>query len=947
MATKLKFATYNVRGLKNDKKRRDVFSYLSSKNFDIICLQETHAEEIDRKKWEKEWRGKIFQSLGSNKSKGCAILLSEKMDTTIVQAHENLENGRLVKLEFSNDDNQQYYILCIYAPNDGEDRKQFFKKLSRKIEQETNNNMCIMIGGDFNCTLNIHKDRSNQRKYPDVGQKELNDVIKKHNLEDIWKRRNPETKEFTWDGGENRGNKSRIDFWLTSKTSDPYIMESRNVEAPYSDHSLVEITLKNSQAQRGPGVWMMNVEVLKSPIFDRCFKELWQHAINNKERFTDPKIWWNNTKREIKELAIWVSNEKNRQMKEDITTVEIELAKIKDKPGEENKIADLKDKLAELYEDKHRGERIRSRTQWWEEGEKSTNYFFSLEKMRQQDKNWTAINDKNGKTVEGIENIQKIQMEFYEQLYKSQNLIHDENDINEFLLFLDNKLNDEEKETLERDITIEEMEKTVKLMPNNKSPGLDGIPVEFYKKYWKLIGKDVHKIIIEALDTGELTTSQRRTAVVLLYKKGERKDIKNWRPLRKINTDRKIGSKILTERMKKILHKIIHEDQTGGIKGRYIGENIRLLLDIIEMNEEENEEGAILLMDEEKAYDRVERPWVYTVMQHINIGNRFIKWVKAIYNNGEACIITNGYKSSFFKETRGLLQGESLSGFLYILQAEPLGRKIRADKNITGMLIKRPNTECKIAAYMDDTSIPLRNLSFIPVILDTVAKYGKITGSKLNISKTKGIVLKKENTGVHYGVECIHSSEKVLGIHIGNEIDTAGIWNEMCKKTEQKLNQWQKRDLSISGKILLIKTLAISKVIYNMNMQCFTDAQLEQFNKIMYNFLWNGKQHFISKSICEESRIVGGLSMPNTFTIKSCVRIQWVLRSLVNHRQNNNRLSTLLPLKYFGCLDKQFNVSLYALRVDNCEDAIKRSNIPKFYQECIISFQELLRKTKA
>ena len=101
------------------------------------------------------------------------------------------------------------------------------------------------------------------------------------------------------------------------------------------------------------------------------------------------------------------------------------------------------------------------------------------------------------------------------------------------------------------------MEKVVKLMPNNKSPGLDGIPIEFYKQYWELIGDEVHKIISEALDGGELTTSQRRTAVILLYKKGERKDIKNWRPLKKINTDRKIGSKIMTERLKKVLHKII------------------------------------------------------------------------------------------------------------------------------------------------------------------------------------------------------------------------------------------------------------------------------------------------------------------------------------------------------------------------------------------------------
>ena len=98
----------------------------------------------------------------------------------------------------------------------------------------------------------------------------------------------------------------------------------------------------------------------------------------------------------------------------------------------------------------------------------------------------------------------------------------------------------------------------------------------------------------------------------------------------------------------------------------------------------------------------------------------------------------------------------------------------------------QPNIQCKIAAFMDDTSIPLRKLTFIPTVLDTIHKFEQITGSKLNISKTKGIVLKKENTGTHYGIECIYSSEKVLGIHIGNEIDLNGIWEDLCKKTEKK-----------------------------------------------------------------------------------------------------------------------------------------------------------------
>ena len=247
---------------------------------------------------------------------------------------------------------------------------------------------------------------------------------------------------------------------------------------------------------------------------------------------------------------------------------------------------------------------------------------------------------------------------------------------------------------------------------------------------------------------------------------------------------------------------------------------------------------------------------------------------------------------------------------------------------------------------MDDTSIPLRSIRYIPTTLDIIHKFGRLSGGKLNISKTKGIVLKKENAGTHYGIDCIYNSEKVLGIYIGNKVEIDQIWQELYEKTDKKLTLWQKRDLSMSGKVLIIKTLAISKIIYNLNMQCFTDVQLEQFNKLLYKFLWNGKQHFISKTICEENKINGGLSMPNCLTIKKCVRIQWVLRTLTNHLQSNDRTSTIIPMQYFKCMDAETNTILYALRVDSCSDKIQKLKIPQFYKECITSFQELLRKSK-
>ena len=80
MDMKIKFASYNVRGLKNDIKRRKLFSYLTAKKYDVVCLQETHCEKNDLPKWEKEWKGNIYSNFGTNRSKGTAILMNDRMN---------------------------------------------------------------------------------------------------------------------------------------------------------------------------------------------------------------------------------------------------------------------------------------------------------------------------------------------------------------------------------------------------------------------------------------------------------------------------------------------------------------------------------------------------------------------------------------------------------------------------------------------------------------------------------------------------------------------------------------------------------------------------------------------------------------------------------------------------------------------------------------------------
>ena len=163
-------------------------------------------------------------------------------------------------------------------------------------------------------------------------------------------------------------------------------------------------------------------------------------------------------------------------------------------------------------------------------------------------------------------------------------------------------------------------------MKSNKSPGQDGICVEFYKVYWNDVKNDVLEVFVHGLNNKLLAYSQYMAVIIkLLYKKGNRQDIRNWRPLSLFNVDFKILSKALAERIKHILPEMIYTDQRGCIKGRYMGENIRLVEDIIHAKDDES---VILLLDQEKAFDRVEWRWLFEVLREFSLVNALFLGLK-------------------------------------------------------------------------------------------------------------------------------------------------------------------------------------------------------------------------------------------------------------------------------------------------------------------------------
>ena len=488
MATKtLNITSLNVRGLRDNKKRENIFKWMKDKRYDVVFLQETHCHlKKDEVKWSKEWSKSnkdSFWSRGTSRSKGVAVLfntnlLSDQMSITNLVTDPN---GRSIKM-ILNIGTNKYRLLNIYAPNNECERVKFFIELQYLLDDDIDAE--IIMGGDFNCTMQSEEDRYNCSSKNDVGQIDLRHLSNLYSLEDTWRRRYPAKREYTWEG---RGKMSRIDFWLTSISLNNQVEDINHTFAPYTDHNAVHLTLRTQETAHGKGVWKMNTSNLLNTQYKEKLSQLWTHWQSKKPLYNDIRTWWDVGKRHIKSMTIDFSKHIKRENIDKLHEIEQKINILKSNQGDTDELKLLQTEYETIHSKGTEGARIRSRIQWWEEGEKSTKYFHNLEKRNGKDKAWDKILDKHGNILYGTENLQKVQVEFYKDLYNSQNL--DGND-GYFLDNINTRLSERSKNSLDAIITKEEMSKAVKKMQNNKSPGEDGIPVEFYKLQWDIISDD-------------------------------------------------------------------------------------------------------------------------------------------------------------------------------------------------------------------------------------------------------------------------------------------------------------------------------------------------------------------------------------------------------------------------------------------------------------------------
>jgi hypothetical protein len=349
-------------------------------------------------------------------------------------------------------------------------------------------------------------------------------------------------------------------------------------------------------------------------------------------------------------------------------------------------------------------------------------------------------------------------------------------------------------------------------------------------------------LLLECLESKELPLTMRMSVITLIYKKEDRDKLKNYRPISLLCADYKIIAKVMAERMKKVMHKLVLDDQIGFVPGRNINQNIITFLEVQDYKHNAQKSGFAFLADIEKAFDSVCRNFLEASLRKLNFGDYFISWFFTLHNKSTAKLIINGFLSNSFDISSGVRQGCPCAPLLFLAATEPLACNIR----LSQIGLSLPEGLLSYKGYADDTCCYLANLSHIRKLLQLFNDYKEVPGLKLNESKSSVIPLgtsmgmaKPPDIPCKWLVPGDHKG--LLGIQVRSLYCDDASRNKMVKKLYRSICQWIPKHLSIYGRICAAKSYIASKSWYLASVIPPKPKVISKLKAVLWNFVQNNK----------------------------------------------------------------------------------------------------------
>jgi len=895
----LNLITYNAKGLDDFEKRRSVFVWLKELKADIIFLQESHSHKNKEKAWKREWGADIIFAHGESNARGVCILLKENLNYEIINKQKD-KWGRILIVDIKIN-NTRLSLCNLYAPND--DTPEFFDQAFNLLSNLDNEYM--IVGGDFNLVFNTNIDKKGGRPTTHVKCKQcLLGWMEEFDLIDIWRHDNPQKFKYTWKSYRKPFVFCRLDFFLISFSLTNISKYNKISPGFRSDHNVVKTSIMFEPETRGPGFWKLNCSLLDNSKYENAIIECLANCkIENPN--TGRGLLWDTIKCRIRGTSIKFSSnlkrektELKKELNKNLNSLKENLPNLQDQTRIDACICDIskiEKELESIYKKESEGIRIRSKTLYYEQGEKSTKYFHALERRNQENKNIKLLENDNGDNITGAKNILAEEVKFYQDLYESKMYKHSKTAIeNSYNWFINEAAPENEVNVtdISNDFKEDDVKTIIDTFACNKSPGSDGLPIEFYKKFWVHIKEYLLDSYAEIWETGELSLTQRQGVITLIPKKGKNtKKLQNWRPITLLNTDYKILTKYVSYYMKEYLNDMINYNQKGFLSGRFIGENINNAFALIDYCKVKNLEGILIFLDYNKAFDCVEWNLIHKALKFFGFKDNLVKWINAIYNNTESYIVNNGHISNKFRLYRGLRQGCPLSPYLFLIIVELLAIQIRKNVEIKGIEIG--DYISKLHQYADDTFISILNDNkSVQEVFRTIEEFSIISGLTLNINKTEVLYIGKKVNNANVKKEWVKNEVTLLGIKVSEDqnIVQTNNYAGKHKKIIDCLKIWQQRNLSLIGRIHILKSLAGSQLVYNWStIPNPTEMFFKEVEKTMYNFLWNSSTERIKRNYMIGKYEEGGLKMLDIRSQSEALKLKWIglLKEIVDIDRND------------------------------------------------------------
>ena len=504
-----------------------------------------------------------------------------------------------------------------------------------------------------------------------------------------------------------------------------------------------------------------------------------------------------------------------------------------------------------------------------------------------------VIKDEDGKILTESEEIKDRWKRYCEELYASQELNEKDDDDDDGDDDGDDDDDDESSEE-EPDILLSEVVNAIHHLKNNKSPGPDEVPAELIKHADELGAVVIQRLCNKIWKTKTWPVEWKNSAFLTLPKKGDVSECKNNRTIALISHLSKILLHILNERLRPILDRELPAEQAGFRRGRGTRDQIANIRHILEKTREFNRKIYLCFIDYAKAFDCVRHGRLWTAMREMGVPDHLIKLITNLYDSQQACVRTAKGDSDLFNIGQGVRQGCILSPALFNLYAEYIMRRALADWDrglpVGGRRISN-------LRYADDTTLVATNASDLKDLLLKVKAESEVLGLKLNVSKTKIMIVGGDGVEEPLLVDGTEVEQVTQFNFLGSLITTSGGCAveirrrlAMAKSAMVGLNKiWADRGITKATKTRLVSALIFPIATYGCETWSLTKSDQRRINSFE---LWCWRR---------------------------MLRITWIMKrtneSVIQEVQPKKRLLSLIQsqmLSYFGhiarrdgdCLEK-------------------------------------------